>query len=323
MEPRDECRRRGGYASRTGLVAFLMGTSATLAGAQAVSAREVWSWVDAYYADYSAMSAAPTGAAMDRWLARYAPFVFFEDPTLGQGAIGTDTIRQVYAAAFTGPLGPVRWDIVRRVASRDWVAVEGWLEGTQNGQPFRTRFSTWLKIHDGRIARQIDYVDYASMRRQVDGTDPVPDRRPAGSVLAEGDRDVPRAFRIADDFYRRYEALPVLASAAGIARYTDLLTEDFRLEDPTAQLISDGRERHRGMLNELLAKREFGKLHWEIDRRVTDGEWVAVEGTWRGVYKGRPFGTRFTTWLRVHGDRIAHQIDYLDYATFRRHTSPR
>lgn len=322
MQPRNERRRRGGYASRTGLFAFLMGTSGTLLGAQATSSGDVWSWVDAYYADYSAMSGAPTGAAMDRWLAHYAPFVFFEDPTLGQSAIGTDTMRQVYAAAFTGPLGPVRWDIVRRVASRDWVAVEGWLEGTQNGKPFRTRFSTWLKIHDDRIARQIDYVDYAAMRRQVDGTDPVPDRL-AVSPRAEGDRNGPRAFRIGDDFYRRYEALPVLASAGGIARYTDLLTQDFKLEDPTAQLLSDGRERHREMLSDLLANGEFGKLHWEIDRRVTDGEWVVVEGTWRGVYKGRPFGTRFTTWLRVRGDRIAHQIDYLDYTTFRRQTSPR
>jgi ketosteroid isomerase-like protein len=95
------------------------------------------------------------------------------------------------------------------------------------------------------------------------------------------------------------------------------------MEDPTARLRADGRERHRGALSELLAKGDFGAFHWEIDRRVTDGEWVAVEGTWRGIYNGRPFATRFTTWLRVRGDRIAHRIDYLDHATFRRHTSPR
>ena len=60
----------------------------------------------------------------------------------------------------------------------------------------------------------------------------------------------------------------------------------------------------------------------EIDRRIAGGEWVAVEGSLRGVYKGHPFATRFATWLQVPGDRIARQIDYVDYATFRRMTSP-
>jgi ketosteroid isomerase-like protein len=289
--------------------------------AQTANARDVRAWVDAYYAEYGAMSAAPTGPAMDRWLARYAPFVFFEDPTLGRSAVGRDTIREVYVAAFTGPLGPVRWHVLRRVASADWAAVEGWLEGTQNGKPFLTRFSTWLRIRGGQIVHQIDYVDYASWRRQVASTEPVPERaeRPAP---AGGRRDAARALRVADEFYRRYEAMPVLASAAGVARYTDLLTDDFRIEDPTARLRAEGRERHRGLLNDLLAKEDFGPFHWEIDRRLTDGAWVAVEGTWRGIYRTRPFATRFTTWLRVRGDRIAHEIDYLDYAAFRRHTAP-
>jgi ketosteroid isomerase-like protein len=315
-------RTRVASTSRAGLVAVLVGTTGGGVRAQAANARDVWSWVDAYYADYSAMSAAPTGPAMDRWLARYAPFVFFEDPTLGQSAVGWDTIRTVYVEAFTGPLGPVRWNILRRVASADWAAVEGWLESTQNGKPFRTRFSTWLKIRDGQIVHQIDYVDYAAMRRQVAGTEPIPEGT-SGPALAEGSRDAARALRVADEFYRRYEAMPVLASAAGVARYTDLLTDDFRFEDPTARLRTNGRERYRGELNDLLAKGDYGVIHWEIDRRLTDGEWVAVEGTLRGIFKGRPFATRFTTWLRVRGDKIAHHIDYLDYATFRRHTSPK
>ena len=167
-------RRSGSWRRRVvltsggaGFVALLMGVTGGIARAQVENARDVWSWVDAYYADYGAMSAAPTGPAMDRWLARYASSVFFEDPTLGQSAVGRDTIRKAFVEAFTSSMGPVRWTILRRAASADWAAVEGWVEGTLNGDPFRTRFSTWLKIEDGQIVHQIDYVDYTPMRRQT------------------------------------------------------------------------------------------------------------------------------------------------------------
>jgi ketosteroid isomerase-like protein len=126
----------------------------------------MWSWVDQYYADYTAMSAAPTGPAMDTWLAHYAPDAFFEDPTAGVSGTGHDQIRKPYVQAFTGPLGPVRWTILRRAISGDWAVVEGWVDGTQSGKPLRTRFTTWLKIQDGRIVHQIDYLDYAPFKRQ-------------------------------------------------------------------------------------------------------------------------------------------------------------
>ena len=108
-----------------------------------------------------------------------------------------------------------------------------------------------------------------------------------------------------------------------IIGYADMLTEDFTLEDPTARMRADGREKIRAVLNALLAKGEYGVVHWEVDRRLTDGEWVVVEGTWRGMFKNRPFATRFTTWVLVRGDKVARQIDYLDYQTFRRQTEPR
>lgn len=307
--------------SRARVALLLLVMSAAVAHAQAPDTRAALSWIDAYYADYSAMSAAPTGPAMDRWLDRYAPYVLFEDPTVGERAVGRDTLRKVYVAAFTGPMGAVRWTVLRRVASREWAAVEGWLEGTQSGSPFRARFSTWLKIHGGRIVHQIDYVDYEAMRRQIAGTEALPRITSAGEPVRNDDAS--RALDAADEFYRRYEAMPVLASPEGVARFTDLLADDFTIEDPTARLHIDGRERFRTLLRDLLAKGDHGVLHWAIDRRLTDGEWVAMEGRWQGVYRGKPFVTRFTTWLRVRGDRIAHQIDYLDYTTFRLHTSSR
>lgn len=127
----------------------------------------MWSWLDQYYADYTAMSRAPTGPAMDRWLAHYAPDAFFEDPTLGVSATGHDQIRKPYVEAFTGRLGPVLWTIVRRATGGEWAVVEGWLDATQSGKPVRTRFTTWLKIRDGKIVHQIDYLDYAPMRAAV------------------------------------------------------------------------------------------------------------------------------------------------------------
>ena len=295
----------------------------TILGSAAGAPVSATSWIERYYADYTAMSAAPTGPAMDTWLAHYAPYAFFEDPTAGQSGMGHDRIRKPYVEAFTGPLGPVHWTVVRRVTSGDWTAVEGWLDGTHTGKPVRTRFTTWLKIRDGKIVHQIDYLDYAAIKRQVAGEDEVFRRRPeAAATPGRGGRDVDRALRITDEFYRHYEAMPVVASPAGLARFVELLTEDFTLEDPTGGLIYDSREKMHASLKDELATGRHGPFHWEIDRRITDGTWVALEGSWRGVHDGHPFATRFTTWLQVRGDRIARRIDYLDYPTFKRLTSP-
>jgi ketosteroid isomerase-like protein len=138
---------------------------AAITPAQPRDASATWSWIDQYYADYTAMSAAPTGPAMEKWLEHYAPDAYFEDPTLGVSGQGHEQIRTPYVQAFTGPLGPVHWTVLRRATSGDWAVVEGWLDGTTTGKPFRTRFTTWLKIRDGRIVHQIDYLDYTPIRR--------------------------------------------------------------------------------------------------------------------------------------------------------------
>jgi ketosteroid isomerase-like protein len=314
---------------RVALLSIVLGitvgaTVAPTAPAQQRDASAMRAWVEQYYADYTAMSTAPTSRAMDEWLAHYAPYAFFEDPTAGLSGIGRDQIREAYVKAFTGPLGPVHWTILRQVSDGDWTVVDGWVNGTQTGKPVQSRFTTWLRIRDGRIVHQIDYLDYAAIRRQVAGEEAISTIEREAAATRRGDgHDTDRALRLTDEFYRRYEAMPVLASPAGLARFVDLLTEDFTLEDPTARLTHRSRERMHASLKEALATGNHGVFHWEIDRRITDGEWVALEGSWRGVYDGRPFATRFTTWLQVRGGYIARQIDYLDYATFRRLTSPK
>src|SRR5688500_4540473 len=143
---------------RVAVLATLVATGAAAVAAQTSAQQRdisaIWSWIDQYYADYTAMSAAPTGPAMDKWLAHYAPDAFFEDPTAGVRGTGHDQIRKPYVQAFTGPLGPVRWTILRRAISGDWAVVEGWVDGTQSGKPLRTRFTTWLKLQGGRIVHQ-------------------------------------------------------------------------------------------------------------------------------------------------------------------------
>jgi ketosteroid isomerase-like protein len=315
-------------------VAILAGLGLAAGPVAPASAQErdltaVWSWVDAYYADYSAMSAAPSGPAMEKWLARYAPYAYFEDPTgaffadspNGISVIGRDEIRAAYLPAFSGPMGPVRWTIQRRVANGDWVAVEGWVDVPQRGKPTRTRFTTWLKIHDGQIVHQIDFMDYTGIQRQVAGEEPVPTGAPEPLRSIRTPNGTERALRTSAEFYQRYERVPLLAPEAGIAQYLAHLTPDYRLEDPTGQLDLDSLDKVRTILQEALAPGKFGTFHWEVSRTLTDGEWVAVEGSLRGLYNGRPFSTRFTTWLQVRGDKVARQIDYLDYATFRRMTS--
>jgi hypothetical protein len=116
-------------------------------------------WVDRYYADYTAMSIAPAGPAMDKWLAHYAPFAFFEDPTAGLSGLGHENIRKPYVEAFTSSYGPVYWTVLRQMTSGEWTAVEGWLNGTIKGKAIRTRFTTWLKLQQGKIVHQIDYLD--------------------------------------------------------------------------------------------------------------------------------------------------------------------
>ena|SRR5687768_13624356 len=319
------------HARRLRLAGLVVGmTAGATASAQQRDVLATWSWVDQYYADYAAMSAAPTGQAMDKWLAHYAPYAFFEDPTAaffkdspnGLEGIGRDMIRKAYVSAFTGPLGPVRWAVQRRVTSGEWVAVEGWVEGTQSGKPARARFTTWLKIRRGQIVHQIDYIDYAAIERQVSGKEPVPNAQLSIQATSHERRHSDRAVQVSAEFYRRYDAMPDLASQAGITRFVELLTEDFSFEDPTGRLKFDSREKMHASLTDALTAGDVKAIHWEVDRRITDGEWVALEGSVRGVFKGRPFGTRFTTWLQVRGDKVARQIDYVDYATFRRLTSP-
>jgi ketosteroid isomerase-like protein len=310
--------RRLPLAARSAIVAI---TTIVGAAAKSQDASPMSSWIDRYYADYTAMSAAPTGPAMDTWLAHYASFAFFEDPTAALSAIGHDRIRKPYLEAFTGPLGPVRWTIRRRITSGDWTAVEGWLDVNERGKLVHTRFATWFKVRDGKIVHQIDYVDYDTWRRNASGQEGVsPDEREP-PALPGPTRPAERAQRLAAEFYLRYEAIPVPPSATGLARFLELLTEDFLLEDPTGRLRYESRRKLQASLKEALATGDLGLVHWEIDHAITDGEWVAVEGTWRGVYKRRPFAARFTTWLQVRGDKIARQIDYLDYPTFRRMTS--
>jgi ketosteroid isomerase-like protein len=148
--------------TRSIVAAIVLIMTAATAAMQSRQEAAMWSWVDRYYADYAAMSAAPTGSAMDRWLAHFAPDAFFEDPTAGLSGTGHAPIRKAYVEAFTGPLGPVRWTILRRAISDEWAVVEGWVDGSRTGKPIRARFTTWLNIRGGKIVHQIDYLDYAA-----------------------------------------------------------------------------------------------------------------------------------------------------------------
>lgn len=306
---------------------MLMRPLALIAGFLAATATDAWakpaagslcSWTDGYYSAYSRMSAAPTGPAMDAWLAHFAPYAFFEDPTAGVSAIGHERIRRPYVEAFTGPLGPVKWTIQRCVSDSAWVAVDGVVDGAFQGKPVRARFTTWMKIDRERIVHQIDYVDYAALTGR-DSTGYQPLRRPVTEKAPT--LDPARAIVVTDEFYRRYDVLPAARDAAGVEHYLELLSADFVLEDPTARIALGSREAFGTALRNVLASGRYGGIHWQIDRRVTNGDWVAIEGSFRGTYDGRPFGTRFATWLQVRGDRVVQQIDYLDYATFRRQTA--
>jgi ketosteroid isomerase-like protein len=281
---------------------------------------DVRRFVAAYYRAFAEMSRNAPGG-MDRWIAFYSDSVLFEDPTAGQSGIGSDTVRSAFTAWFgTGRAGPMRHHVQRIAALDDWIAVDGVLEGVEERRPFRTRFTTWFRLRDGRIAHQIDYMDHETIHRAVRGdtTDLVrlPDRRDATPVGAPA-RSPRGLWPAIDAYYRAYSTI-VPDTASGFARFFAFHAPEFTLEDPTAGSVAENRDQFHAAVRAAAQRESWEEFRWTILRRAQGGDWAVVEGTLTGRNNGKPFDTRFTTWLRVRGDRLIQQIDYADYRTLRK-----
>jgi len=242
--------------------------------------------VDAYYRAYEAVDTA----------AMYAMFhdsLRFEDPGIPLDAKSKreyiDGIRR-YLLANT--LTDVKWDIRRRVFEGDWAVVEGTLRMTVNGVQQRqpTRFTTLMRFAGRKIIHQIDYIDYASMRRDqyVDGWQVIDGLYAAADAMKQGD-------------------------TGAVDRFASFYADTASYEDPTAGLVGKGRSQIRAAFADAFLSGQWGDMKHTIDRRVVQGGWYVVEGTISGVRRDKKFTARFTAWHRVARGVIVHQIDYVDY----------
>ena len=281
----------------SGLLAFLGCAIAPVARAQrpTASATSPGAIVDAYYRAYEAVDTT----------AMYAMFhdsLRFEDPGIRLDARSkrefTEGIRRYLLA---NRLTDVRWDIRRRAFDGDWAVVEGTLRMTVNGVQQRqpTRFTTLMRFAGNKIVHQIDYIDYASMRRdqQADG------------------------WRVIDSLYASADALRQ-GDTAAVDRFASYYADTAVYEDPTAGLVGTGRSQIRAAYADAFLRGEWRDMKHTIDRRAVQSGWYVVEGTITGVRRDRRFTARFTAWHRVDGSVVVYQLDYVDYRWLRSADKP-
>jgi ketosteroid isomerase-like protein len=275
-------------APTSGLIALstCLIVSAARAQDRGTSATSRGRIVDAYYRAYAAIDTT----------AMYAMFhdsLRFEDPGIQLDARSkrefVDGIRQ-YLVANT--LTDVEWKIRRRVFDGDWAVVEGTMRMTVNGVPQRqpTRFTTLMKFAGRKIVHQIDYIDYASMRRDQ---------------YADG-------WKVIDGLYASADALKQ-GDTAAVDRFASHYADTATYEDPTAGLVGKGRSQIRSAFADAFLSGQWRELKHTIDRRAVQSGWFIVEGSITGVRRDKRFTTRFTAWHRVAAGVVVHQIDYVDH----------
>ncbi len=145
---------------RTLLTACLLALSVLAPGSRSSNDTEdLEAFVTEFFAAYGRME-------VDRVERFYAESLSHEDPTGGlhlKSRAALDVMWKQSLATYT----ELDWKIETRVIQGDRAAVEGRVTGKISGRPFDVRFATFLFVKDSRVTRQIDYVDYASLQKQI------------------------------------------------------------------------------------------------------------------------------------------------------------
>jgi ketosteroid isomerase-like protein len=122
---------------------------------------------------------------------------------------------------------------------------------------------------------------------------------------------------LVDRFYEAYANMSrdaVRHIDAWLAFYDDSVF----FEDPTAHMEGTGRDTVRKYFMAAFQNHNWGPIQFRIDHWAESEDWAAVEGVLSGLRSGKPISARFSTWLGFEGDRIVHQIDYVDYGAMTR-----
>ena len=120
--------------------------------------------------------AAWTSNEPEKVLALFADQCVFEDVTFGLVARGKGEIRSFATRAFVA-VPDFQYGVTSRFADRQWAVIEWVMSGTHEGDlpgipATGKRFSsvrgtTILELEDGKIRRESDYWDAATLMKQV------------------------------------------------------------------------------------------------------------------------------------------------------------
>jgi steroid delta-isomerase-like uncharacterized protein len=112
----------------------------------------------------------------ERVLALFVDDCVFEDVTFGMVARGKEELRSFVERAFTA-IPDFKYELKNRFAASQWAVIEWAMSGTHKGDlpgipATRKRFSsvrgsTILELEDGKIRRESDYWDAATLMKQV------------------------------------------------------------------------------------------------------------------------------------------------------------
>ena len=102
--------------------------------------------------------------------------IFFEDVTFGLVARGKEELRSFVERAFAA-IPDFKYELRNRIAVGQWAVIEWAMSGTHKGdlpgipatgKPFSlVRGSTILELEAGKIRRESDYWDAATLMKQV------------------------------------------------------------------------------------------------------------------------------------------------------------
>lgn len=155
--------------------------------------RELWAdvstdngqnWNDAYKVTYSRLGDTHSVDEMNLWLEGwltayqkfnhnefikyYADTVIFKDPTAGLTLTSKKQVSDFYNTIMKNRYGTnFTFSIDNKAFSHNAVSISGTFSLTYNDKVTSMPFSTWLTFENGKIIKQLDMFDYATMRNDL------------------------------------------------------------------------------------------------------------------------------------------------------------
>ncbi len=103
-------------------------------------------------------------------IAYYHQEMVLEDVTVNTSIRSRAALEELYQqslASYQAVHFQIEEQLMGAGPHHDRIAVRGRLRGEALGREFDVPFATWLRFQDGLITRQVDFVDYAALRQQV------------------------------------------------------------------------------------------------------------------------------------------------------------